>query len=140
MKPNHPVRIVSLLVLASAALTAQVARQETVVPLKNWATPLYWQPNQASREALPQGVAPQLVFSANAVSTNALTFIAITPCRLVDTRGAAAGFNGMGPVCGTIHSLQGNFDHPRAIPNRGNHQHHARALRRDSLDRPGLLV
>ena len=45
------VRPASLLVLASAALTAQVARQENVVPLKNWATPLYWQPNQTEREA-----------------------------------------------------------------------------------------
>ena len=50
MKPNCSV--VSLLVLASVALTAQVARQETVVPLKNWATPLYWQPNQTERGAL----------------------------------------------------------------------------------------
>jgi hypothetical protein len=40
------------------------------------------------------------VFSANAVSTNALTFVAITPCRLVDTRGATAGFNGADPFAG----------------------------------------
>jgi hypothetical protein len=40
------------------------------------------------------------VFSANAVSTNALTFVAVTPCRLVDTRGAAAGFNGIQPFSG----------------------------------------
>ncbi len=40
------------------------------------------------------------MFSANAVSTNALTFVAITPCRLVDTRGAAAGFNGIAPFSG----------------------------------------
>ena len=50
MKPNHLVRCVSLLVLASVALTAQVATTgECVVPLKNWATPLYWQPNQTER-------------------------------------------------------------------------------------------
>ncbi len=97
MKANGLVRIVSLLLLASAALTAQIARQENVVPLKNWATPLYWQPN---RTETPQTGGAQLVFSANAVSTDALTFVAITPCRLVDTRGTAAGFNGIAPFSG----------------------------------------
>jgi hypothetical protein len=96
------VRLASLLVLASVALTAQVPRQETVVPLKNWATPLYWQPNQTEREAasqaIPQNGGLQLQFSSNQVSSNALTFIAITPCRLVDTRGGA--FNGISPFSG----------------------------------------
>jgi hypothetical protein len=55
MKPNCLARVVSLLVLASGALTAQVARHETVVPLKNWATPLYWQPSQPEREIAAQG-------------------------------------------------------------------------------------
>ena len=91
-------RAVSLLVLAALALTGQRA-QENVVPLKNWATPLYWQPNQAETTASEKPL-PQLQFSANAVSTNALTFVAITPCRLVDTRGAAAGFNGIDPFSG----------------------------------------
>ena len=99
MKPINLSRIVLLLVLASSALTAQVARQENLVPLRNWATPLYWHPNQAERETAG-AASPQLQFSANAVSTNALTFVAITPCRLVDTRGAAAGFNGLAPFSG----------------------------------------
>ena len=97
--PNSLPRLVTLLALASAALTAQVARQDNVVTLKNWATPLYWQPNRAEREASTKAV-PQLQFSANAVSTDALTFVAITPCRLVDTRGAAAGFNAIAPFSG----------------------------------------
>ncbi len=103
MKPNFLVRVVSLLVLASVALTAQVARQIDV-PLKNWATPLYWQPNQVERQAAaqasPQTALPQVVFSATQVSNTALTFVAVTPCRLVDTRGAAAGFNGEAPFNG----------------------------------------
>jgi hypothetical protein len=89
----------ALLALASTALNAQAARQEHVVPLKNWAAPLYWQPNQVEREAGGRAQ-PQLRFSTNAVSSDALTFVAITPCRLVDTRGAAAGFNGMAPFSG----------------------------------------
>ena len=91
-------RVVSLLVLLPTVSIGQRA-QEDVAPLKNWATPLYWQPNQAEREVAGKAV-PQLQFSANAVSTNALTFIAITPCRLVDTRGAAAGFIGVTPFNG----------------------------------------
>ncbi len=90
--------VASLLVLVPMALTGQRA-QENVVPLKNWSAPLYWQPSQAETQASGKAL-PQLQFSANAVSTNALTFVAITPCRLVDTRGAAAGFNGIDPFAG----------------------------------------
>ncbi len=98
MKPNQPVRVVSALVLASVTLTAQVARKVDV-PLNNWAAPLYWRPNQAEREAAGSAV-PELKFSANQISNDALTFVAITPCRLVDTRGAAAGFIGVTPFNG----------------------------------------
>jgi hypothetical protein len=88
---------VALLTLVPMLVNGQ--RAQTAVPLKNWAVPLYWQPNQAERGAAGTAL-PQLLFSANAVSTNALTFVAITPCRLVDTRGAAAGFNGAEPFAG----------------------------------------
>jgi hypothetical protein len=104
MQPNSVVRMSLGVLISVTALFAQVARRETMIPLKNWASPLYWQPNPAEREAArqasPQRAEPQLVFSASAVSTNALTFVAITPCRLVDTRGAAAGFNGIEPFSG----------------------------------------
>ncbi len=102
MKPNYLFRVVVLLVFASVALTAQV-------PLKNWAAPLYWQPSQAER-----GAVPQLQFSANAVSTNALTFVAITPCRLVDTRGGA--FNGMSPFSGPSIASKGTITIPVQSP------------------------
>jgi trimeric autotransporter adhesin len=106
MRSEYSVRAVSLLIFLPllfrpAALTAQSA-QGSVVPLKNWAAPLYWQPNQAEmaeREAVG-GVTPKLQFSASQVSSSALTFVAVTPCRLVDTRGAAAGFNGLSPFAG----------------------------------------
>jgi hypothetical protein len=98
VKPNRLVRCASLLLPAALALTAQVTRQENTVPLKNWATPLYWQPNPTERGAATTGA--QLAFSSNQVTTNALTFIAITPCRLIDTRGMAANFNGITPFSG----------------------------------------
>jgi hypothetical protein len=103
VKASCLVRVASLLSLASMGLTAQVPRQANEVPLKNWSTPLYWQPNQSEREASTvssQRAVPQLQFSANAVSADALTFVAITPCRLVDTRGSAAGFIGVTPFSG----------------------------------------
>jgi hypothetical protein len=93
-------------------LTAQRTRepaQENVIPLKNWASPLYWHPNRVESAAaaraspqngLPQNAAPQLQFPGNVVSADALTFVAITPCRLVDTRGAAVGFDGIAPFIG----------------------------------------
>ncbi len=112
MKPNCLLRVVSLLVLASAALTAQIARQVDI-PLKNWSTPLYWQPNQTER-ATSGNALPQLQFSTNAVSTNALTFIAITPCRLVDTRGGA--FNGISPFSGPSIPATGSTTIPVQSP------------------------
>ena len=113
---KHVGRAVSLLVLLPLALTAQVARQaDNMVPLKNWATPLYWQPKQAETQASGKAL-PQLQFSANAVSADALTFIAITPCRLVDTRGAAAGFNGMDPFAGPSIAAKGTLTVPVQSP------------------------
>jgi hypothetical protein len=97
MKSSHLSRCVPVVLLAAAALNAQVARQDAV-PLKNWAAPFYWQPSQGERDT--QSGRPQLAFSSNQVSSNALTFIAITPCRLIDTRGAAANFNGIAPFSG----------------------------------------
>ena len=79
-------------------LTAQDVRHD-VVPLKNWATPLYWQPNQAERRALTPP-RPQIQLSTNQVSNTPLTFVAITPCRVVDTRGSAYGFTGNAPFSG----------------------------------------
>jgi hypothetical protein len=82
----------AFLPLISTGLKAQ----EHPIPLKNWATPLYWQPKPAERAA----ASPQIAFSANQVSPNALTFVAVTPCRLVDTRGSGGGFSGDTPFSG----------------------------------------
>jgi hypothetical protein len=101
-------RVVLVLVFLILDLNGQVLNRQlltvrrapdNLVPLKTWTAPLYFQPNQAEREVSGREL-PQLQFSANAVSTNALTFIAITPCRLIDTRGVVAGFNGDSPFSG----------------------------------------
>ena len=110
--------VVALLIFSPLVLTGQ--RAQNSVPLKNWATPLYWQPNQAEREAAPVGSSvkaiPQLQFSANAVSNTALIFVAITPCRLVDTRGAGGGFNGMSPFSGPSIPAAGTITIPVQSP------------------------
>jgi hypothetical protein len=98
---KFPSRTVCVLVLLPLTMTAQ-RMQEGIVPLKNWTAPLYWHPNQAESEASAKATqtTPQLQFSLGQTSAAALTFVAITPCRLVDTRGTAAGFNGITPFSG----------------------------------------
>jgi len=81
-------------------LTAQAARFRDPVMLKNWASPLYWQPTQAQREPsdMPMATTANLPLGANA-----LMFVAMTPCRIADTR-SGQGFSGaFGPP-----SLVGN--------------------------------
>jgi Chaperone of endosialidase len=114
MDLKHCGRSGSLLSVLPMLLSALRA-QDTVVPLRSWATPMYWQPNQAEREVAAKA-GRQLMFSANAISTSALTFVAITPCRLVDTRGAAAGFNGIAPFSGPSIAPAGTLAIPIQSP------------------------
>src|ERR1700730_4445643 len=91
---------ISLLVLAPMVLTAQVAREWDAAPLKNWPAPLYWQPSQAERAAL----APLAATAANLpLGSNALVFVAMTPCRLVGTLTGQGVSGAFGPP-----SLVGN--------------------------------
>src|ERR1700690_76492 len=66
-------RSLPLLFLLPFSLSGQAIRQHEV-PLKNWEAPLYWQ--------------PELTLQASGPSAPAV-FVAITRCRVVDTRGAA---------------------------------------------------
>jgi Chaperone of endosialidase len=82
-------------------LTAQQA-PEKLLPLKSWPSPLYWHPSQAEQaaaQALPQSQNTVAQVSTTGASAT-LNFVAITPCRLVDTRGTVAGFVGMQPFSG----------------------------------------
>ena len=71
----------------SAALTAQVTRNHDI-PLKNWAAPLYWQPSQAESEAArgETGLVDPASSPEAATPAGSLVFVAMTPCRVVDTR------------------------------------------------------
>ncbi len=71
---------------------AQVARNPEI-RLKNWPAPLYWQPTAAESEGT--GLRPEIRTLAPEAATpvGALVFVAMTPCRVVDTR-SASGFTG----------------------------------------------
>ena len=76
----------------AAALNAQVTRNDAVA-LKNWPAPLYWQPSQAENDAAAgktdSAIRPPSPEAATPVGS--LVFVAMTPCRVVDTR-ASSGF------------------------------------------------
>src|SRR4051812_40064097 len=82
-------------------LSAQPGRPRDVVPLQNWPSPLYWQPTaDGARASRANSEAPTIMPKATTVPTlplgpNVLGFVAISPCRVVDTRansGFPAGF------------------------------------------------
>ena len=82
---DRDVRILVCLLFIPAAVKAQPSRD--VAPLKYWANPLHWQPSPTERATSPKIAAA----FAGTPSASGLLFVAITPCRIVDTR-AAFGF------------------------------------------------
>ena len=80
-------------ILVSVPLTAQVS-QEHDIPLKNWEAPLFWQPTQAEAHA---NASQPANFSPESTTTAPSVFIAVTPCRVVDTRNGAGFTGAFGP-------------------------------------------
>jgi hypothetical protein len=91
MNLRSSVRLILLTAVVSLALSAQVGRQRDTLPLKHWAAPLYWQATQipASGQAVVATPADATAFS----QTAPLVFVAMLPCRVVDTR-TGNGFTG----------------------------------------------
>jgi hypothetical protein len=85
MNANDLGRAVSLLIAIPVALSAQ-SRYPDPVMLKHWAAPLYWQPPEHSLST-PEAS------SSLPTTAHPLVFVAMTPCRVVDTR-ANSGFTG----------------------------------------------
>ncbi|HEY6340190.1 MAG TPA: tail fiber domain-containing protein [Bryobacteraceae bacterium] len=79
MNANSLCRSISFLTVVPAVLTAQVRQNPNPVVLKHWAAPLYWQPQTVQAPAAADPPA------------NPLVLVAVTPCRVVDTR-ASQGF------------------------------------------------
>jgi hypothetical protein len=88
-----------LAVLFAVSLNAQSAGDS--VPLRNWPAPLYWQPSRveaesAARSVILRGSAGEMVPQA-ATPTGSLVFVAMTPCRMVDTRAGSSFSGAFGP-------------------------------------------
>ncbi len=85
----------SLLIgLSAGTLTmAQLARDRDVVPLNNWPTPLYFQPTQAETDVSEATAGVSRLEPRATSPAGALVFVAMTPCRVVDTR-VGQGFTG----------------------------------------------
>jgi hypothetical protein len=79
-----------LVALLPVVLTAQAVRQHDPVPLHYWPAPLYWQAGTAPSERAVNLTAAAATLPSGA---NPLVFVAMTPCRVVDTR-AGQGFSG----------------------------------------------
>ena len=86
-------RILALSSLGPLILSAQALRD--VAPLKYWPAPLYWQPTHAESRVVAKSELFGVPSEPAPAQTppNSLVFVAITPCRLVDTR-AGFGFTG----------------------------------------------
>jgi len=96
MKCEPSSRAILISVLVPLVLTAQMAREHDPVPLKNWPAPLYWQPAPGDLETSarpPSPLAPLTATTNLPLGSNALVFVAMTPCRVVDTR-QGQGFTG----------------------------------------------
>ncbi len=86
-----------LFLAAALSVLAAVAspQAEDPVPLKNWPAPLYWQPRAGEVGETsgivhhqPFGERTGLMSAPPSFPTPPLMYVAITPCRLVDTRDA----------------------------------------------------
>lgn len=84
--------VAACLLLASSALRADRPVRDPDLPVADWPTPAYWIPSSSptppTTARLGAGASP----AAAAVPTAPLPFVAVTPCRLADTRGN--GFTG----------------------------------------------
>ena len=87
------VAVVALVLGGSVALA-----QDQDLPLQNWTAPPYWTPPRMAQQAGPSGQmeagAQGMTATAQALPSSPLPFVAITPCRIVDTRVAISdGFH-----------------------------------------------
>lgn len=100
MNHNRVARFLSSAMLLPLALSSQDLGDSA--PLKSWPAPMYWQPSFAERSSSAMVMAPSIVA---AVAPAALTFVAMTPCRVIDTRGFPAPFGTPSLVAGVPRSF-----------------------------------
>ena len=97
-----------LVLLAGSIFATALPAQERLpqVPLTNWASPLYWHPSEDESSvvrgmlkgrapAADADVAPSV--SAAVSTSTPLVFVAMTPCRIMDTRPGQGQVGAFGP-------------------------------------------
>jgi hypothetical protein len=96
MKATHRLSVIAGVLIFSVSLARG---QEGPGEIANWPAPPYWSPpaQPASVQEREGGVRREAV---EALSTSPLPFIGITPCRVVDTRGAVGPYGGPALVGG----------------------------------------
>jgi len=77
------------MILIPLTVHAQVASGRDPVPLRNWPAAQHWAPSGSELSfKMSGGLQAEAHASINTAATESLDFIAITPCRVVDTRPA----------------------------------------------------
>lgn len=80
--------------LTALLLSSTLAAQE----IRNWPTPSFWSPSaKPIRDASPEPADASPLSAEGALPTTRLPFVAITPCRIVDTRPAEGFVGAYGP-------------------------------------------
>ena len=92
-------RRLALIASAGFVVASNALGQTELV--RNWPAPLYWQPSAQESELIKRTVEPSPMIQTPSPRTNPgdltapLTFVAITPCRMMDTRGYDSAFTGV---------------------------------------------
>ena len=92
METNFLRSVSCLLILVPTVLTAQSRRPHDPVALKHWAAPLYWLPTQTSAEW--NALATREDAGGLPANASPLVFVALTPCRIIDTRAGSLNATG----------------------------------------------
>jgi hypothetical protein len=88
----------NVVALAVAMVATAALAQDQELPLTNWTAPPFWKATPVARHAGPEGQiqaeAQGMTASIQSLPSSPLPFVAITPCRIVDTRvNVADGFH-----------------------------------------------
>jgi hypothetical protein len=73
------------------------------IPLRSWPAPLFWQPSIAENKLSLSGTVTES--AADALPANSLVFVAMTPCRVIDTRNPNGTFGGPALTGGVARSF-----------------------------------
>lgn len=84
-------RAIFVLVFLPLVLTAQMSHDGERTAIRNWSAPLYWQPTT------PAMGTDTAVTAEPVISSIPLDFVAMTPCRVVDTRSGGGFMGAFGP-------------------------------------------